>query len=76
MRAMQPTFTAEQAQAIFSDGQAVLDVLNKEIARELLLEDESTISTERIDQIWAACNGNPWNSPILHQLLKGANIEG
>lgn len=49
--------TAEELQEIF----------NREIVRELLGADADEA---RIDQIWAACQGNPWNAGVLNAILK------
>ena len=45
------------------------DILNLEIARELLLQENPLISDEEVDKIWESCDGNPWNAPILYKLI-------
>ena len=48
-------------------------ILNFEIALELLKEQNPNITDEEAEEIYAKCNGNPYNAPILYQLIKLAN---
>ena len=45
-------------------------ILNFEIALELLKEQNPNISDEEAEEIYAKCNGNPYNAPLLYQLIK------
>lgn len=47
--------------------------LNVEIAFELLKEVDANISEQKAEEIYDKCNGNPFNAPILYQLLNLAN---
>jgi len=70
-RRLQAKYTVEQAQAITDLGQDLLQALNKEIARELLLEKNPAITDEEVDKVWAMCTtGNPWDAPILYALIQ------
>ena len=40
-------------------------ILNFEIALELLKEQNPNISDEEAEEIYAKCNGNPYNAPVL-----------
>ncbi len=46
------------------------DILQQEIARELLLEKDPNLSDTTFDFIWSASRGNPWDCPILFDILK------
>lgn len=48
----------------------LMGAMNKEIARELLLEKNPVITDEEIDKVWVMCKGNPWDAPILYALLQ------
>lgn len=48
-------------------------ILNFEIALELLKEQNPNITDEEAEEIYAKCNGNPYNAPTLYQLIKLAN---
>ena len=48
-------------------------ILNEEIAKELLIELKPDISEEKIKEIYALCDGNPWNAPILYKMLELTN---
>lgn len=45
------------------------DILNQEIARELLKEINPDISETTFDYIWSASKGNPWDVRRMHRLL-------
>lgn len=45
------------------------DILNFEIARETLLEYNPSICEDEIADIWAKCDGNPWNAVPLYRIL-------
>ena len=45
-------------------------ILNFEISLELLKEQNPNISDEEAEEIYAKCNGNPYNAPLLYQLIK------
>lgn len=47
----------------------MVEMFNKEVARELLLEQDPTIADSVVDRIWEACAGNPFDAPILHKLI-------
>lgn len=50
------------------------EIFAKEIAHELLLERNSTISDEEVDKIWAMCTThNPFDAPILYELIRVSN---
>mgnify|MGYP003344170644 FL=1 len=44
------------------------EILNQEIARELL--SEKNLSEDEFDKIWKLCKGNPYNAPALHAILE------
>jgi hypothetical protein len=46
------------------------EILGEEIARELLKELDPDISTERVEEVWAKCDGNPWNAKIIYSISK------
>ena len=48
----------------------ILAILNREIARELMLEKKIELSEQELDEILEKCKGNPWDVPIMHELLK------
>lgn len=48
----------------------VPDIINLEIARELLLELNPKMSDEEISKIYSMCQGNPWNAPVLYSIIK------
>lgn len=48
------------------------DILQQEIARELLLEKDPDLSDNLFDVIWSASKGNPWDCPVLYDMLKVA----
>lgn len=49
-------------------------ILQEEIARELLYQEDPTISEEEIAQIWEMCKRgspvSPFDAPILYRLLQ------
>lgn len=48
-------------------------VLNFNIAKELLKQINNNLSDGEILDIFEKCQGNPFNAPILYQLLKNEN---
>jgi hypothetical protein len=46
------------------------DILNQEIARELLLEKDPELSDTTFDFIWSASSGKPWDCPVLYDIFK------
>jgi hypothetical protein len=46
------------------------DILNQEIARELLLEINPELSDTTFDYIWSMSQGNPWNCPVSYKILE------
>lgn len=48
------------------------DILQQEIARELLLEKDPNLTDTTFDFIWSVSQGNPWDCPILYDILKVA----
>ena len=49
------------------------DLVNQEIARELMLEVNSNFTEEQFQSIWKLCKGNPWNAGVLYQILEMNN---
>lgn len=47
--------------------------MGTEIVRELLLEINPNLSDEKFLEIWKMCHGNPFNAPILYQILEVVN---
>lgn len=45
------------------------DLLNQEIARELMLQINPNLSQEQFEKVYNLCGNNPWNAPILYKLL-------
>jgi hypothetical protein len=45
------------------------NIFNLEVARELLLEENPTITDEEVNNIWIMCENNPWNAPILYKMI-------
>lgn len=46
------------------------DILQQEIARELLLEKDPNLSDTTFDFIWSASQGKPWDCPVLYDIFK------
>ncbi len=44
-------------------------ILNFEIALELLREQNPSITDAEAEEIYAKCNGNPFNAPVIYQLI-------
>ena len=44
------------------------EILNQEIARELL--SEKNLTEDEFVKIWKLCKGNPYNAPALHAILE------
>ena len=55
---------------MMSSGDLLQTILIYEIARELLIESYPDISTEMVDMICEKCVDNPFDAPILYQLLQ------
>ena len=53
--------------------EVLAQILNFEIVLELLKEQDPNITDDQAEEIYAKCNGNPCNAPILYQLIKLAN---
>jgi len=49
------------------------EILNQEIARELMLEHNPDLTQEKFEEVWALCQGNPFNAGILYKLLEKMN---
>jgi hypothetical protein len=52
------------------DKQDLDSIFNLELARELLLAENPLITDEEVDSIWAKCNNNPWDAPVLYKILR------
>ena len=51
--------------------QTLYDVLNEEIAKELLREHDPEITDEYVNSIYSRCiNGNPFDAVIIYELDK------
>ena len=48
--------------------ETVQEILNQEIARELL--SEKNLTNDEFNKIWKLCKGNPYNAPTLHAILE------
>jgi hypothetical protein len=46
------------------------DIFQQEIARELLLEKDPELPDTTFDYIWSISKGNPWNCPVLYDIMK------
>jgi hypothetical protein len=46
------------------------NILNQEIARELLLEKEPDLSDTTFDFIWSLSQGNPFDCPVVYDIMK------
>jgi hypothetical protein len=46
------------------------NILNQEIARELLLEKEPDLSDTTFDFIWSLSQGNPFDCPVMYDIMK------
>lgn len=50
---------------------SILDtMLNQEIVKQLLLDENPHITDEEVLKIWKKCKNNPWSAPILYHLMK------
>jgi len=49
------------------------NILNQEIARELLLELDPDLTDTTFDYVWSIAQGNPYNCPVLFNILKAMN---
>ena len=49
------------------------EIFNQEIARELMLEHNPNLTQEKFEEVWAKCQGNPWNAGILYKMLELKN---
>lgn len=49
------------------------DILNQEIARELMLEHNPNLTQQKFEEVWSLCQGNPWNAGILYKMLELKN---
>lgn len=50
--------------------QTLYDILNEEIARELLREHDPEITDEQIEITYSRCNGKPFDAVIMYELDK------
>lgn len=50
------------------------DILNEEIARELIMEIDKNLPEEKFQQIWQACKGNPFDAPIIYSILSAVAL--
>lgn len=48
------------------------DILNQEIARELLLQEDPNLDDVTFAYIWSLCKGIPYDCPIVFNILKSA----
>lgn len=47
------------------------EILNKEIVREILIQEEANnVDDALVDKIWAACGNNPWNAAVMYGIFK------
>jgi hypothetical protein len=49
------------------------EILNQEIARELMLEHNPDLTQKKFEEVWALCQGNPFNAGILYNLSELKN---
>lgn len=49
------------------------DILNQEIARELMLEHNPNLTEEKFQEVWQLCQNNPWNAGIMYKMLELKN---
>lgn len=49
------------------------EILNQEIARELMLEINPNLTQEKFEEVYNNCGGNPWNAGIMYKLLEIKN---
>lgn len=49
------------------------DIINQEIARELMLEINPNLTEEKFQYVYSLCKGNPWNAGILYKMLELKN---
>lgn len=61
-----PKMSAEHIEHLQKE---IVEMFNKEVARELLLEQDPNIADSVVDRVWEACAGNPFDAPILHKLI-------
>jgi hypothetical protein len=52
------------------DEQDLVNIFNLEVARELLLEENPSITDEEVNNVWGNCGNNPWNAPIVYKLMR------
>jgi hypothetical protein len=57
---------------IFAD--EMQDILNMEIARELMDEDYSGYSEENFQKVWEICKGKPFDVPVMYGILLAAGL--
>lgn len=60
----------EYAEEMMLEEETRRNETNYEIARVLLEDLDPSISDSEIQYIWEKCKGNPYNAPILYQLIK------
>ena len=46
------------------------NVVNQEIARELLLEIDPNLTDTMFDCVWSAAQGNPWDCAVIFEIMK------
>jgi hypothetical protein len=46
------------------------EIFNRELVRELLMEKNPDITPDVVDRIWFFCDGNPWNAPVLYEIME------
>ena len=64
--------TADELEEIEAElSQRLAFTLKHSIAEELLRELDPNITQDKVQEIWNLCKGNPWNAPVIFNLLKG-----
>lgn len=44
------------------------EIMNQEIARELILEINPQLTDDEFDNFWPMCKGKPFDAPILYKI--------
>lgn len=50
-------------------GKDLEETFNKEIARELMLEVNPSVTDADVEFVYSACRPNPWDAGVLYSLL-------
>lgn len=68
-QALAEMYTPEQITQLDLESE-LMDSLNVHIAYELLFELDSTVTLGRAKELLDLCNGNPWDVPIIFQMIQ------